>query len=280
MEGREMLQRVLIASVFLALAGGLTGCGKKKREAPEARKSTEPQRDGKPLSWQPGAGVRPTGAGRTELERIAVHCLQLEKLATRKRLPLDSIESIAWTINRRASGLVAAYDCANRGKATADLAAEKRVKADEWPDVRWASWPEAVRDLDRVAINARYLARAAARLNLNEVRQRLANLKTVAWRCLPRPTPLPEVAGVSPAGPAGASSADAGSGGSGELEGKAPEAGRTAAEKPESGKPETTEPHTPKPEAPKTDTTKPDAGKPDESDTGEGDAKAPATPGK
>jgi len=179
-----MLQRAMISTAVLVAVAGLFGC---REKADPDKPATKEKQAEKAPAWESIEDGTPTGAGRTRLERIGVHCRQLEVLGKRKPLPYNSIESLGWKVSRQAGELVAAYEFARREKVSGEESDAAKLKAMEMPEGSWAKWPEGIRDLDRLAINAKALALAAGELNLEEVRTRLDSLKKAAGRCLPRP---------------------------------------------------------------------------------------------
>ncbi len=185
-----MLQRVLIATAVLAVTAGTMGC--KKKADPDKKA----QQGGKVPAWESLKDATPTGAGRTQLERIGVHCRQLDAMSKRKPMPYSSLESLGWTISKQAKELVAAYEFARREKALEDESKLGKLKEDEAPDASWAKWPDGIKDLDLVASNAKALALAAGTLNRAEIRTRLEKLRKVAGRCLPQPSAPAEDAPV------------------------------------------------------------------------------------
>jgi hypothetical protein len=197
-----MVQRTLIAAAVLALAGCLAGCGKKKSEPKPAAAGDQAAEEKAKAAWQPGEDAVPTGEGRTELEKIAVNYRQLEKLLKRKKLPFRSIESLGWRISRKARNLVDGFENVRKEKAQAAEDKVPELKAQEQPEYPWSKWPQGVKDLDLVAINAKRLALAAGSWNEESVREKFANLQKAAGRCLPAPPPPPESAQPTASQPA------------------------------------------------------------------------------
>lgn len=191
-----MAQRALSAILALAVIS-LVGCGKPKAESTKKKESGEAARQ----AWQRDAKSMPTGIGRTELEQIAVNCSQLQKLVGRNKLPFPAIEALGWRIHHKARNLVDGFEHRRREKALADESKVVKLKEEEAPEHGWTKWPAPVRDLDRVAINAKSIAVAAANWNAGLVRERFASLRKVAVRCLP--VVAPSVAERTPAEPAG-----------------------------------------------------------------------------
>jgi hypothetical protein len=191
-----MAHRALMAAVGLVLAAGLIGCGYKKK--PDGPKADPGKAAGGRSSqaWERGKGAVPTGEGRTELQKLAVQHRQLKKLGLRKKLPFKSIASLGWSISTRSRDLVEAYELANRKKVAPDESKEKELKAQELPEDRWINWPESIRDLERVAINAKGVALAAGTWEEEKLRQKLKDLSKVADRCLPSLAPPATVPGA------------------------------------------------------------------------------------
>ncbi len=189
-----MAHRALIVAVGLILAAGLIGCGnRKKPDEPKAEDVKDSRTSG---AWEAGEGAVPTGDGRTELEKLAVQHRQIQKLGRRKELPFRSVASLGWAISTRSRNLVEAYELASRKKVVPDGSKEKELKAQEQPEDRWVNWPESIRDLERVAINAKAVALAAGTWEEEKLRQKLEDLHKVADRCLPSLVPPATVPGA------------------------------------------------------------------------------------
>jgi hypothetical protein len=127
----------------------------------------------------------PAAVGNSDLQWLATNYKQLSVLMQQNPLPYASVESLGWTISRKAQALVERYNHDTKERADADLGT---LIDREAPEYNWMKAGQGIRDLDLVAINARRMALAAGSLDIDGVREKFANLQKAAGRCLPGAT--------------------------------------------------------------------------------------------
>ncbi len=185
-----MIKRALIAVTVSVLAVALCGCPKRPTPNEPAAGTTSPT----PTPAVGPVPAGPTGPIHSDLETIAVSYRQIGKLLKKKKLVFPTIEARSWLIAGKARELVDKYE---HHRPIRGIDPKKAALS---PELIKLKFPELIKDLDLVAINAKRLAMAAARWDAKEVRENFANLKKAADRCLPAPAPAPVPA--QPADPA------------------------------------------------------------------------------
>jgi hypothetical protein len=183
-----MLQRGLTAVLVLAIGVWAAGCRQPASSGGAAKPGgTEPRVAAPGAEPAPTEAVEvPTGPGRTELERLGISCQQLGRLMEMPDPPYRAVEAIGWQVSDRAGAIVAAY---RRVKPVSGGTEVAQLRELERPEQWWLKAPEAIRDLDRVAMCAERMALAAGTMNVAGVREHHAALSRAADRCLPAPVP-------------------------------------------------------------------------------------------